>query len=85
MSTFEFGTGGVSLVAKVLKRSVRAYWCWTERVLLCVPCWEASGLPGQVQYLGDLIRDERCARCVADPAADPEPVDTFASRRGGSR
>ena len=73
------------MVAKVLKRSVRAYWCWAERVLLCVPCWEASGLPGQVQYRGDLIRNERCARCGADPSADPEQVDAYASKRGAGR
>jgi hypothetical protein len=72
VSKTEFGAEGVRLMEKVLRRSVRAYWCWTEQVLLCVPCWEKSGLPGQVQYAADLIRDERCARCGADPAAEEE-------------
>jgi hypothetical protein len=70
VSKVEFGAKGVSLMEKVLRRSVRAYWAWTEQELLCVPCWEKSGLPGQVQYAGDLIRDERCARCGANPLAD---------------
>lgn len=55
---------------KVLRRSVRAYWAWTEQVLLCVACWEKNGLPGQVQYEGDLLPGERCASCGADPAAE---------------
>jgi hypothetical protein len=70
VSKTEFGAKGVSLMEKVLRRSVRAYWCWTVGQLLCVSCWEHAELPGQVQYAGDLIRDERCARCGANPLAE---------------
>jgi hypothetical protein len=67
-------------MGNLIKRTVLAYWCWTKGELLCVPCWEKSGLAGQVQYGGDLIRGERCARCGADPAEGVGPARVGADR-----
>lgn len=50
--------------------SVRAYWCWHKALMLCVPCWERSGQPGQVQYESDLEIGDRCAECGAPLRVD---------------